>query len=159
MIFSWNIFFHSSEIRGFYARWNCLAKWFKICHIFRIRKTRWLVFSFFILSNFGFVTVYNVDIDRGITIENPKFLEILFGVFLLKKYGNFLSVLLHNFIKHKPPISEECDASSMMYVSTITCFILQWVYFRYSSWRFFSVWSKCTLHVRWRLKYQICSVN
>ena len=36
--------------------------------------------------------------------------EIFCFVFLFQKYDKFWSVLLDNFIKHKPPISEEWDA-------------------------------------------------
>ena len=52
-------------------------------------------------------------IDHIATVKNPKLLkmknekdQVCIRVFIFQKYGKFRSVLLDNFIKHKPLISE-----------------------------------------------------
>ena len=54
------------------------------------------------------------DIDQSIhygeekVARNKKRKNYMSSVFIFQKYGKFWSISLDHFIKHKPPISEEC---------------------------------------------------
>ena len=96
---------------------NCLLKCFKISHIFGLQTFR---------CNFGFLTVYTLDLCRQ-RLGNPhKNAKQTKNTISSQKYNIFWSISLDNFIKHKLLISKEwpqnlsfppfaCSPSSQFY--------------------------------------------
>ena len=91
---------HSSEI---YVWWNCLEKSFKICHIFGIRKPKYILSFFFDIPR----PRRHLQLKKKSKFAWNEKRKNLVGFLYSKKNGNFWNFFIVNFIKHIPLIFEE----------------------------------------------------